>query len=105
MNWKNVIIGAFIAILLIQPMFQLSIFSGVLYLLTVGYIFFFKIALIEEYPGYSITLFAILAIRWGISGVLKQGWAEAMKGDILTGVIFIIVWVMIYLKTLELQKH
>lgn len=105
MNWKNVIIGGFLALLLIKPMFQLSVFSGILYILTLAYIIIFKLELIEEYPGYSVVLFGILAVRWGISGVLKEGWTNTLKGNILTGIIFLIVWAMIYLKTVELQKH
>ena len=102
---QNVIIALIITLVLIKPMFQISIFSGILFIITMIWIFLIKVEIFIDTPGYAIVIYAILAIRWAIKDVGKEGILNLFKGEVLTGIVFVIVWVMIYLRTKELERH
>ncbi len=93
------------SLILIKPMFQISILTGVLYIFTCLYVFLIKPELFIKYPGYSFIIFIILAIRWGIGDVRVKGLNFLDSGEIVSGIIYLIVWILIYIKTKEMQRH
>jgi len=107
-SWKNftkVTIALFIGILIIKPAFQLSNFTGIIFLVTLIWLFLFKAFLFIENPHYIIVVFGIIAIRGAIGEVAGEGFLFFKKGDMISAFMFILVWAIIYLKTLQIQKH
>lgn len=104
-NFAKVAIALFVGILMIKPAFQLSIFTGLIFLLTLIWLFLFKAYLFIENPKEIIVVFGILAIRGAIGDIAGEGFLFFKKGDILSAVIFLVTWLVIYLKTKEIQKH
>ncbi|MBR9706194.1 hypothetical protein GOV14_04110 [Candidatus Pacearchaeota archaeon] len=99
------LIGVIMFILVIKPMFQVSIFSGILLILTFLYILLIKTEIIIESPGYAVVLFAIFAIRFHIVPIFFDGLKNMKSGLWINGITFMIVWLMIYLKTKELENE
>lgn len=104
-NLVKVGIALFVGILMIEPAFQLSIFTGIIFIITLGWLFLFKAYLFIENPYYIIAVFGILAIRGAIGDVAGEGFLFLKKGDILSAFIFFLVWAVIYLKTRQIQRH
>jgi len=104
-NLGKVGFALLIGILMVEPAFQLSIFTGILFLATLIWLFLFKAYLFIEEPAYIVVVFGILAIRGAIGDVAGEGFLFFKKGDFASGIIFLFVWVIIYLKTREIQRH
>lgn len=104
-NFTNVGIALFVGLLMIKPAFQLSIFTGIIFIATLVWLFLFKAYLFVKNPHYIIVVFGILAIRGAIGNVAGQGFLFLKKGDIVSAFIFTVVWVILYLKTKQIQRH
>jgi hypothetical protein len=107
-SWESFVkvgIALFVGILMIKPSFQLSIFTGIIFIATLVWLFLFKAYLFIENPYYIVIVFGILAIRWAIGDVAGQGFLFLKKGDILSALIFIVVWIILYLRTRQIQEH
>lgn len=106
-SWNN-FWGAFISIIIfilaIKPMFETSIISGLLLIGTYLYVFLFKTKILIESPGYAIILFGIFAIRHHIFPILLDGIKNMKNGFWIEGITFVIVWLIIYLKTKEIEN-
>lgn len=100
----NVLVAIFLAFLLVKPMFQLSPISGFLYVSTIIWLIVFKVEILVKAPGYAVLLFIILAVRWGISPLLKDSISSTWKGNVLTAGVYILVWFIIYTKTKRLEE-
>ena len=96
-------VGIFMFTIVIEPMFQISKISGILLIFTFLYILLIKTKIIIESPGYAIFLFSIFAIRFYIAPIFFDGLKNIQSGLLIEGITFIIVWLMIYIKTKELE--
>lgn len=101
----NFILALLFTFILIKPMFQVNIISGIFYIVTFLWIFIKKPELFIKYPGYSFIIFFILLIRWGIGSVSAKGLDFLGSREVVSGIIYLIVWIMIYLKVKSMQKH
>ena len=101
----NFSLALLFSFVLIKPMFQINILSFGIYIVTLIWVFVFKPELFIKYPGYSFLIFIILAIRWGIGDVRTKGLNFLGSGEVASGVIYLIVWILIYLKTKTMQRH
>ena len=97
-------IGVIMFFVVVKPMFQISIFLGILLILTFLYVLLIKTEIIIESPGYAIVLFSVFAIRFYIAPILFDGLKSMKSGFWIEGITFLIVWLMIYSKTKKLEN-
>jgi len=104
-SFISAVIGVIMFIAVIKPMFQVSVISGILLILTFLYILLIKTEIVIESPGYAIVLFVIFAVRTHILPIFFDGLKSIRAGLWMTGFTFVVVWFMIYVKTKELEEH
>jgi len=104
-NFYKIFINLILFAVLIKPMFQINYLSGIFLIVTFLYVFLIRTDIIIRHSFYVIVLFIILLIRSLVLPILFKGLGD-MKGDFLIeGVIFVLVWILIYLQTRKLQRH
>lgn len=104
-SFVKVGIALLLGIFMVKPAFQLSFLTGLMFLGTMIWLFLFKAHLFVRQPGYIIVVFGILAIRGAIGDIRGEGVLFLEKGDFVSAAAFLITWLIIYLKTKEIQRH